>query len=116
MIAAAIVAGNTVVFKPSSDSPAISYLLMKVLEEAGVPAGVVNLVYGSGSVVGDYLSGHPKIKYVGFTGSKEVGLRVAQQAANLENGQHWFKRVILELGGKNAIIVDANTALICLPS
>lgn len=111
MISSAIVAGNTVVFKPSSDSPLISHFLMKIFAEAGVPDGVVNLVYGSGAVVGDYLASHPQIHFVGFTGSKEVGIRVAQQAAVIGEGQHWFKRVILELGGKNAIIVDANTDL-----
>ena len=111
MISAALVSGNTVVFKPSSDSPAISYFIMQLLDEAGVPPGVVNLVYGSGSTVGDYLAGHPKVKFVGFTGSKEVGQKVALQAATFREGQHWFKRTILELGGKNAIIVDSNTNL-----
>lgn len=111
MISAALVAGNTVVFKPSSDCPAISYYIMNLLEEAKVPKGVVNMVYGSGSVVGDYLAAHPKVKFVGFTGSKEVGQKVAVQAASLAEGQHWFKRTILELGGKNAIIVDSESDL-----
>lgn len=111
MISAALVAGNTVVFKPSSDCPAISSYLMCLFEEAGVPAGVINMVFGSGSIIGDYLASHPQIKFVGFTGSKEVGKKIAVQAATLQEGQYWFKRTILELGGKNAIIVDLETNL-----
>jgi 1-pyrroline-5-carboxylate dehydrogenase len=79
--------------------------------EGGLPPGVVNLVYGSGSVVGEYLASHPRIKFVGFTGSKEVGQKIALHAATLSEGQYWFKRTILELGGKNAIIVDSSADL-----
>lgn len=111
MISAALVTGNAVVWKPSSDSPAISHFIMRILEEAKVPKGLVNLVYGSGSVVGNYLAEHPRIKFVGFTGSKEVGQKISVQAATLQEGQNWFKRTILELGGKNAIIVDSETNL-----
>lgn len=111
MISAAIVAGNTVVFKPSSDCPAISQFLMKIFEEGGLPPGVVNLVYGSGSIVGEYLARHPRIKFVGFTGSKDVGQKIALYAATLSEGKYWFKRTILELGGKNAIIVDSSADL-----
>lgn len=111
MISAAIVAGNTVVFKPSSDCPAVSHFLMQILDEGGVPSGVVNLVYGSGSVVGEYLARHPRVKFVGFTGSKEVGQKIAWHAATLSEGQYWFKRTILELGGKNAAIVDSDADL-----
>lgn len=109
MISASIVSGNTVVFKPSSDSPAISHFLLKIFKEAGLPSGVVNLIYGSGSLIGDYLAQHPKIKFIGFTGSKEVGIKVAQHAVSFVNGQQWFKRTILELGGKNGVIVDSET-------
>src|SRR5258706_11565726 len=74
MTAASIVTGNTVVLKPSSDSPAIAYKFFEILEEAGMPAGVVNLMTGSGAEVGDVVVDHPKTRYVAFTGSREVGL------------------------------------------
>jgi len=111
MTLASIVAGNTVVLKPSSDSPAIAYKLFEVLEEAGMPPGVVNFLPGPGSEVGDVLVGHPRTRYIAFTGSKEVGLRINELAAKTVPGQIWVKRVIAEMGGKNAIIVDSETDL-----
>src|SRR6266571_2597609 len=105
MTAAAIVTGNTVVLKPSSDSPAIAYQFFELLEEAGLPPGVVNFMAGSGAEVGDVVVDHPKTRFVAFTGSKEVGLRVNERAAKTQPGQLWIKRVVAEMGGKDAIIV-----------
>ncbi|HQP97637.1 MAG TPA: L-glutamate gamma-semialdehyde dehydrogenase [bacterium] len=106
MTAGAFVAGNTVVLKPSSDAPGVSKQFMSVLEEAGLPAGVVNLLTGPGGEIGDCLVSHPKTRFITFTGSKEVGLRINERAARTEPGQIWIKRVICEMGGKDPIIVD----------
>ena len=115
MTTAAVVAGNTTVLKPSSDSPTIGYKFMEVLEEAGLPPGVVNFVTGPGSAVGDYLVQHPKTRFVAFTGSKEVGLAIGEKAARVVPRQQWIKRSILEMGGKDAILVaddaDLSTAV-----
>jgi len=110
MTAAAIVTGNTVVLKPSSDAPTIAYKFFELLEEAGMPAGVVNFMTGSGAEVGDVVVDHPKTRFIAFTGSKEVGLRINERAAKGQPGQLWLKRVVAEMGGKDAIIVadDAN--------
>jgi 1-pyrroline-5-carboxylate dehydrogenase len=110
MTGAAIVTGNTVVLKPSSDAPTIAYKFFELLEEAGLPAGVVNFMTGSGAEVGDVVVDHPKTRFVAFTGSKEVGLRINERAAKAHDGQIWIKRVVAEMGGKDAIIVadDAN--------
>jgi 1-pyrroline-5-carboxylate dehydrogenase len=110
MTAAAIVTGNTVVLKPSSDAPTIAYKFFELLEEAGLPAGVVNFMPGSGAEVGDVVVDHPKTRFIAFTGSKEVGLRINERAAKTQPGQLWIKRVVAEMGGKDAIIVadDAN--------
>jgi len=110
MTGASIVTGNTVVLKPSSDSPTIAFKFFELLEEAGLPAGVVNFMTGSGAEVGDVVVDHPKTRYVAFTGSKEVGLRINERAAKVSPGQIWIKRVVAEMGGKDAIIVadDAN--------
>src|SRR5262252_872259 len=105
MTAAAIVTGNTVVLKPSSDSPAIAYKFFELLEEAGLPPGVVNFMTGSGAEVGDVIVDHPQTRFVAFTGSKEVGLRINERAAKKQPGQLWIKRVVAEMGGKDAIIV-----------
>jgi 1-pyrroline-5-carboxylate dehydrogenase len=109
MTVASIVTGNTVVLKPSSDSPLIAYKFMEILEEAGIPPGVVNFVAGPGGAVGDTLVCHPKTRFVAFTGSKEVGIHINQEAAKVQPGQIWLKRVIAEMGGKDAIIVDRET-------
>ena len=110
MTAAAFVTGNTVVLKPSSDAPTIAYKFFEVLEEAGLPAGVVNFMTGSGAEVGDVVVDHPKTRFIAFTGSMEIGLRINERAAKVHDGQIWIKRVIAEMGGKDAIIVadDAN--------
>jgi 1-pyrroline-5-carboxylate dehydrogenase len=111
MTAASVVTGNTVVLKPSSDAPAIAYKFFELLEEAGMPPGVVNFLTGSGAEVGDTIVDHPLTRYVAFTGSKEVGLRVNERAAKHHEGQIWIKRVVAEMGGKDAIIVDSETDL-----
>src|SRR5437868_13820986 len=110
MTAAAIVTGNTVVLKPSADAPAVAYEFFELLEEAGLPAGVVNFMTGSGAEVGDVVVDHPKTRFIAFTGSKEIGLRINEPAAKTPPEQLWIKRVVAEMGGKDAIIVadDAN--------
>jgi 1-pyrroline-5-carboxylate dehydrogenase len=109
MTSAAAVTGNAVVLKPSSDAPWIAYRFFALLEEAGMPAGVVNFLSGSGGEVGDPLIQHPKIRFISFTGSKEVGLHINEEAAKAQKGQMWIKRVVAEMGGKDAIIVDRET-------
>jgi 1-pyrroline-5-carboxylate dehydrogenase len=111
MTTAALVAGNTVVLKPSSDSPAIAYKFVELLHEAGLPKNVLQFSPGPGGSMGDALVLHPKTRFIAFTGSKEVGLRVADVAAKLSPGQVWIKRYILEMGGKDAIIVDEEADL-----
>ena len=106
LASAAVVAGNTAMLKPSSDSPATAAFFMNILEEAGLPPGVVNLVTGGGATVGNTLVEHPKTRFIAFTGSKEVGLHISVEAAKTRPGQIWIKRVILEMGGKDFIIVD----------
>jgi 1-pyrroline-5-carboxylate dehydrogenase len=111
MTTAALVAGNTVLLKPSSDAPVIAAKFMEVLEQVGLPAGVVNYVPGSGADVGDYIVQHPQTRFIAFTGSKEVGLRINQEAAAPREGQIWIKRAVLEMGGKDSIIVDSECDL-----
>src|SRR5580765_523836 len=111
MTAAAIVTGNTVVLKPSSDAPTIAYKFFELLEEAGLPPGVVNLMTGSGAEVGDVVVDHPKTRFIAFTGSKEVGLRINERAAKTPPEQLWIKRVVAEMGGKDAIIVAEDADL-----
>src|ERR1051326_5264754 len=106
MTTAGIVSGNCVVLKPSSDSPWIAWRFFALLEEAGMPPGVGNFVSGGGSEVGDPLITHPRIRFISFTGSKEVGLHINEAAAKPQKGQLWIKRVVAEMGGKDAIIVD----------
>jgi 1-pyrroline-5-carboxylate dehydrogenase len=108
MTMAAVVTGNTVVLKPSHDSPAIAAKFFEVLQEAGIPDGVVNFCPGSGSGFGAALVEHPQVRFIAFTGSKEVGLDINQRAATPRPGQKWIKRTILEMGGKDSIIVDAD--------
>lgn len=111
MTTAAVVTGNTVVLKPASATPIIAAKFMELLEEAGIPKGVVNFVPGSGAEVGDYLVDHHLTRFISFTGSREVGLRINDRAAKTNEGQIWMKRVIAELGGKDAIIVDKDADL-----
>ena len=106
MTSAAIVTGNTVVLKPSSDSPVIAAKFIEVLEKCGVPAGVVNYVPGGGREVGEYIVTHPKTRFIAFTGSKEVGLHINAEASRPRDGQLWIKRAVLEMGGKDSIVVD----------
>lgn len=111
MTAAAIVCGNTVVLKPSSDAPTMAAKFMEVLEEAGMPAGVVNFCPGTGTTFGHALVEHPKTRFVSFTGSKAVGLEIHARAAQTQPGQIWIKRTVLEMGGKDAIVVCADADL-----
>jgi 1-pyrroline-5-carboxylate dehydrogenase len=111
MTAAAIVTGNTVILKPSSDSPTISARFVEVLEEAGLPDGVVNFCPGSGSSFGNAIVEHPKTRFIAFTGSKVVGLKIHERAAHSQPGQIWIKRTILEMGGKDSILVCADADL-----
>jgi 1-pyrroline-5-carboxylate dehydrogenase len=104
MTMAAVVAGNTVVLKPSSDSPAIASVFMEILEEIGLPKGVVNFISGS-AATGEAMVTHPKTRFISFTGSKGVGLHINEEAAKTRPGQIWIKRVVAEMGGKDAIIV-----------
>jgi 1-pyrroline-5-carboxylate dehydrogenase len=106
MTGAALVAGNTAVIKPSSDTPTVAAKFAEILIEAGFPPRSFSLLVGSGSVVGDVLVEHPKTRFVAFTGSRDVGLRINELAAKPQKGQLWIKRVIAEMGGKDAIVVD----------
>lgn len=111
MTAAAVVAGNTVVLKPSSLTPVIASKFVELMEEVGLPNGVINFLPGSGAEIGDYLTEHPRIRFVSFTGSKEVGLRINKLAAEDRPGQIWIKRVVAEMGGKDGIVVDETADL-----
>jgi 1-pyrroline-5-carboxylate dehydrogenase len=111
MTAASAVTGNTVVLKPSSDAPTIAFKFFEIMEEAGMPAGVVNFMTGSGAEVGDVVVDHPKTRYIAFTGSKEIGLRINERASKVAEGQIWLKRVVAEMGGKDSIIVEADANL-----
>jgi RHH-type proline utilization regulon transcriptional repressor/proline dehydrogenase/delta 1-pyrroline-5-carboxylate dehydrogenase len=111
MTAAAVVTGNTAVMKPAEQSPVVAYKLMELFEQAGCPSGVVNYLPGIGEEVGPALVKHPKVPLIVFTGSKAVGLAINRDAAETPPGQHFVKRVITEMGGKNAIIVDEDADL-----
>ncbi|MFH1065721.1 MAG: L-glutamate gamma-semialdehyde dehydrogenase [Nanoarchaeota archaeon] len=111
LVIASVVTGNTVVMKPASDTPVTAFKLVELLEEAGLPEGVVNFVPGSGKEVGEYLVNSPKTRYVAFTGSKEVGLHIYENIAKPQKGQIWMKRLIAEMGGKNAHIIDSECNL-----
>ncbi len=111
MTSAAIVSGNTVLLKPAMTTQVIAYKFFEVLEEAGLPTGVVNFVPGKGSEIGEYMVNHPKIRFISFTGSKEVGISIYEKAAIVHDEQLWLKRVIAEMGGKDAIVVDEDANL-----
>ncbi|HLH40269.1 MAG TPA: L-glutamate gamma-semialdehyde dehydrogenase [Bryobacteraceae bacterium] len=111
MSAAALVTGNTIVIKPSSETPTIAQKLAEVLLEAGFPPRSFALCTGSGSIVGDLLVEHPKTRFISFTGSRDVGLRINELAAKPRKGQIWIKRVVAEMGGKDAIIIDREADL-----
>lgn len=108
MTCAAVVCGNTVVLKPASPTPVIAARFVELLEQAGLPPGVVNFLPGPGAEVGDYLVDHPLTRFVSFTGSRDVGLRINERAAKTQPGQKWIKRVVAEMGGKDAIVVDGD--------
>lgn len=107
MSTASIVTGNTIILKPSSETPAIAYKFVEIMEECGLPPGVLNFLPGPGGSVGDYLVAHAKTRFIAFTGSKEVGLHINELAAKTQKGQIWIKRVVAEMGGKDSIVVDA---------
>jgi 1-pyrroline-5-carboxylate dehydrogenase len=111
MTTAAIVTGNTVVLKPASDTPGIAWAFVQLMEEVGLPPGVLNFLTGSGAVVGDAIVRHPKTRFISFTGSMEVGIGINKLAAEVQPGQIWLKRVVAEMGGKDAIIVDEEADL-----
>jgi len=111
MSSAAIVCGNTIVLKPSSDTPMMGRLFYEIMQEAGVPDGVLNFLPGSGGEVGDTLVAHPKVRFISFTGSMEVGIHIYELAAKVQPGQIWLKRVVAEMGGKDSIVIDADCNL-----
>ena len=111
MCAAALVTGNCVLYKPSNQTPVVGYTLLQILQEAGLPPGVFNYIPGAGSVIGDFLIDHPQTSLIAFTGSMEVGLRIIERAARTSEGQPSVKKVIAEMGGKNAIIIDDDADL-----
>lgn len=111
MLSATIVSGNTAILKPSSQTPVVAARFIELMHEAGLPAGVVNLVPGRGDIIGEYLARNPHIHLIAFTGSEAVGTRLIQTGAQLQAQQHHVKRVIAEMGGKNAIIIDDDADL-----
>ena len=111
MVTAALVTGNAVIMKPAEPSAILGSLLMEVFQEAGVPPGVLNCLHGRGSVIGAYLVDHPDVEMIAFTGSREVGLRIWESAGKTRPGQRELKRVVCEMGGKNAVIVDSDADL-----
>ncbi|MTI94964.1 MAG: L-glutamate gamma-semialdehyde dehydrogenase [Firmicutes bacterium] len=111
MTTGAIVAGNTVVLKPASNTITIAAKFMELLRDVSLPAGVVNFVPGGGGEIGDFLVDHPDIRFINFTGSKEVGLRISERAAKVSPGQKWIKRVHAEMGGKDTLVVDKDCDL-----
>jgi len=111
MTSAAIVTGNTVILKPSSDAPTIAAKFLEVLEEAGMPEGVVNFCPGAGATFGNAIVEDPRTRFISFTGSKAVGLQIHETAAKTRPGQIWIKRTVLEMGGKDSILVAADADL-----
>ena len=111
MTTAALVTGNTVIMKPAEQSAVIGAMLMEIFEEAGVPPGVLNYLPGKGSIMGAHLVDHKDVDLIAFTGSREVGLRIWESAGKTREGQRELKRVICEMGGKNAVIIDADADL-----
>ena len=111
MMAAAIVSGNTVLWKPAEQSPLIAWKVAELFWGAGLPKGVLNYLTGPGEVVGARMVEHPGTRFVAFTGSREVGTQIYEKAAKLQPGQKWLKRMILEMGGKDAVLVDETADL-----
>lgn len=111
MTSAALVTGNTVIVKPSMDTAVVAARMVEIFEKAGVPPGVINFVPGVGGEIGDHLVSHPGVRAISFTGSMEVGLRINELAARTPDEQPWIKRIVAEMGGKDAIIVDETADL-----
>ncbi len=111
MTTAALAAGNTTLYKPSGDSPVVGAIMVDILNRSGLPAGVLNFVPGPGGEIGDPLVSHPDVDLIAFTGSREVGLRINRLAGDTREGQRGIKRVIAEMGGKNATIVAEDADL-----
>jgi RHH-type transcriptional regulator, proline utilization regulon repressor / proline dehydrogenase / delta 1-pyrroline-5-carboxylate dehydrogenase len=111
MVSAALVTGNAVLYKPSSLSPVNGWLAFSLLREGGAPNGALNFIPGKGDIVGDRLVGHPEVDFVLFTGSRDVGLRIVEKAGRTGPGQKTIKRAVVEMGGKNAILIDADADL-----
>ena len=106
MTSAAMVTGNTVILKPASTAPTTAYKFFEILREAGMPDGVVNFLPGPGGAIGDTIVTHPKTRFIAFTGSMEVGLRIHELASKPSENQIWIKRTVLEMGGKDFIFID----------
>lgn len=111
MISAALVAGNTVVFKPAEQSPLIGWMICELFWNQGIPAGVLNYLTGPGEIVGARMVSHPQTRFVAFTGSRQVGVKIYEDSAKVRPGQIWLKRAILEMGGKDAVVVDETADL-----
>ena len=111
MTSSAIVTGNTVVMKPSSDSPLIAWKFFELMKKINLPDGVLNFITGPGGLMGDALVENPKTRFVSFTGSREVGIHIYELAAKVQPGQIWLKRVVAEMGGKDGILIDEETNL-----
>ena len=111
MTSAAIVAGNTVVYKPAEQSPLCGWKVATLLWEAGLPAGVLNFLTGPGEIVGGRMVDHPQTRFISFTGSRAVGVGIFNKASVVHPGQKWLKRTILEMGGKDATVVDETAHL-----
>jgi 1-pyrroline-5-carboxylate dehydrogenase len=111
MTAAALVTGNTAILKPASLTPVVAARMVELFVEAGTPPGVLNFLPGSGGEIGDFLVAHPRTRFISFTGSREVGTHIYALAAQVQTGQRWLKRVVAEMGGKDAIIVDESADL-----
>lgn len=111
MASAALLAGNTVVLKPASQSPGIAVRLVQLMYEVGLPREVLNLVTGPGAIAGAALVEHPKTRFICFTGSREVGLEIFEKSAKTQPGQIWMKRLVAEMGGKDGILVDSECNL-----
>lgn len=108
---AAIVSGNTVILKPADAAPVIAAKFVELMEEVGLPSGVLNFMPGDGIEVGEYLVEHPKTRFISFTGSRAVGCRIYERASKVKPGQLWLKRVIAEMGGKDGVVVDETADL-----
>lgn len=111
MTTAAVVTGNTTVLKPAEESMLTASYFMRIMQEVGLPPGVINLITGDGAELGSHMVNHLLTRFINFTGSKDVGLLISEQAAKRIPGQKWIKRVVAEMGGKDAIVVDADADL-----